>query len=270
MSARAANCVHCGAEVAPGARFCAQCGRRVQGDPTLQEPVPVDAAAPRPEFDPGEPHLFGVTPTVAAVVVGAAAIAVGILLLALDAVVAGAVVIVAGAVLLLLLAAGAPQLRRGRSAFGARAAQGAAVVRARSHARRRSAVLRRERDELAARRTDLLRSLGAAVYRADEGETESLRVEVARLDTEIAAREAEMTAVAARTREHVQEAGLQARPTEMVELPDPPEPSPEYPPPGEGTPPEPAVVPEPYPPPDEGTPPEPARIPEPEPPTERA
>ena len=78
-----------------------------------------------------------------------------------------------------------------------------------------------------------------------------------------------MAAVAAQTREHVQDARLQAQPT-MVEVPDQPERSPEYPPPDEGTPPEPAVVPEPYPPPDEGTPPEPPRIPEPEPPTERA
>jgi hypothetical protein len=241
----------------------------VQGDPTLQEPVPVDEAAPRPEFDPGEPHLFGVTPTLAAIVVGAAAVAVGILLLALDAVVAGAVVIVAGAALLLLLAAGAPQLRRGRSVFGARAAQGAAVVRARSRARRRTAVLRRERDELVNRRSDLMRSLGTAVYLADEAETESLRAQVVRLDTEIAAKEEEMAGVAAATREDVQEARLQAQPT-MVEVPDQPEPSPGYPPPDEGTPPEPPVMPEPYPPPDEGSPPEPARIPEPEPPTERA
>jgi hypothetical protein len=38
----------------------------------------------------------------------------------------------------------------------------------------------------------------------------------------------------------------------------PNEPSPAYPPPDEGNPPEPAQVPEPYPPPDEGTPPVPA------------
>ena len=114
-----------------------------------------------------------------------------------------------------------------------------------------------------------MRSLGTAVYHADEGETESLRAQVARLDTEIAAKEEEMAAVATATREDVQEARAQAQPT-MVEVPDQPGPSPEYPPPDEGTPPEPPVVPEPYPPPDEGSPPEPARIPEPEPPTERA
>jgi hypothetical protein len=42
-------------------------------------------------------------------------------------------------------------------------------------------------------------------------------------------------------------------------------PSEPAPPPGEATPPQPAVVPEPYPPPDEGNPPEPARVPEPSP-----
>ena len=42
-------------------------------------------------------------------------------------------------------------------------------------------------------------------------------------------------------------------------------PSEPYPPPGEATPPEPAIVPEPYPPPDEGTPPSPAVVPEPSP-----
>ena len=45
-----------------------------------------------------------------------------------------------------------------------------------------------------------------------------------------------MAAVATRAREHVQEAGLQARPTEMGRPADPPEPSPPYPPPDEGTP----------------------------------
>ena len=40
--------------------------------------------------------------------------------------------------------------------------------------------------------------------------------------------------------------------------PEDPGPSAPYPPPDEGNPPQPAVVPEPYPPPDEGTPPEPA------------
>lgn len=67
-----------------------------------------------------------------------------------------------------------------------------------------------------------------------------------------------MLAVVDQAQERLYQRRLEVQPTEMVELPE--EPSP---PPGEGTPPEPARIPEPYPPPDEGNPPEPAVIPEP-------
>ncbi|MGE5690827.1 MAG: zinc ribbon domain-containing protein [Pseudomonadota bacterium] len=267
MSAPAASsgCPTCGAAIVPGSRFCGQCGRRLDGDAAAD--LPVDREAPRPDVTTSERHLFGVTPVLAAVVVGAAAVAVGILLVALDEVIVGAVVIVVGAVLLLLLAAGAPQLRRSRSSVGARASQLATTTRARSRARRRLATLRRERDELERARREGLVRLGEAVYRSDAAETDRVRAEVEGLDAELAAKEEAMAAIAAEARQHVERAQLQAQPTEMVELPDP---SPPYPPPDEGTPPEPPRIPEPYPPPDEGTPPEPARIPEPEPPTERA
>jgi hypothetical protein len=59
--------------------------------------------------------------------------------------------------------------------------------------------------------------------------------------------------------ERIRKARLPVQETMMV---TPPEPTP---PPGEATPPQPAIVPEPYPPPDEATPPEPARVPEPSP-----
>jgi len=265
-AASGGTCPACGAAIVPGSRFCAQCGRRVDAGETVEAPVAVDTLPPKPDVTTTEPHLFGVTPVLAAVVVGAAAIAVGILLVALDEVIAGAVVIVVGAVLLLLLAAGAPQLRRSRSVVGARVSQAADVARARSDARRRLATLRRERDELERERRDRVALLGEAVYRSDAGETERVRAEVERLDAELSAKEEEMTAIATETKQHEEQARMQGRPTEMVELPD----SPSYPPPGEADPPEPAIVPEPYPPPDEGSPPEPARVPEPEPPTERS
>jgi len=57
--------------------------------------------------------------------------------------------------------------------------------------------------------------------------------------------------------ERIREARLAVQETMMV-MPNEP-----YPPPGEATPPQPAIVPEPYPPPDEGTPPTPALVPEP-------
>jgi hypothetical protein len=259
-------CPACGAAIVPGSRFCAQCGRRLDADTSVHAPVPFDELPPKPDVTTTEPHLFGVTPVLAAVVVGAAAIAVGILLVALDEVIAGAVVIVVGAVLLLFLAAGAPQPRRSRSAVGARVSQATGVARARAEARRRAATLRRERDELQRERREQVARLGEAVYGGDAGETERMRAEVGRLDAELSAKEEEMAAIAAETRQHEERARMQGQPTEMVEVPD----APSYPPPGEADPPEPAIVPEPYPPPDEGSPPEPARVPEPEPPTERA
>jgi hypothetical protein len=62
--------------------------------------------------------------------------------------------------------------------------------------------------------------------------------------------------------ERIREARLGVQETMMVTPRLPSEP---YPPPGEATPPQPAIVPEPYPPPDEGTPPTPALVPEPSP-----
>ena len=69
-----------------------------------------------------------------------------------------------------------------------------------------------------------------------------------------------MQQVVATAQRRIEERRLEVQPTEMVELPE--EPAVE---PGEITPTEPAVIPEPYPPPDEGTPPQPAIIPEPSP-----
>jgi hypothetical protein len=57
--------------------------------------------------------------------------------------------------------------------------------------------------------------------------------------------------------ERIREARFAVQETMMVTPNEP------YPPPGEATPPQPAIVPEPYPPPDEGTPPTPALVPEP-------
>ena len=61
--------------------------------------------------------------------------------------------------------------------------------------------------------------------------------------------------------ERIRKARLPVQDTLMV---TPNEPSPPYPPPDEGNPPQPAEVPEAYPPPDEGTPPAPAPDPDPD------
>ena len=63
-----------------------------------------------------------------------------------------------------------------------------------------------------------------------------------------------MQEVMASAQHRIERRRLEVQPTEVAELPGEP---------GEVTPPEPAVIPEPYPPPDEATPPQPAIIPEP-------
>jgi hypothetical protein len=138
-----------------------------------------------------------------------------------------------------------------------------------SRARRELMTIRLELERLAAERGERLRGLGDAVYRNDAAGTESARTAVRELDDRIAAKEAQMTEVAERTHEHVEQVQAQARPTEMIEPPLPPdEPAEPYPP---AIPePYPPAIPEPYPPPDEGTPPEPAPIPEPYPPPDEA
>lgn len=273
MSARAAEraaCPSCGAEVADGARFCAQCGTRLDTSatqtavvslPDERGPVPVDVSRV-------EPHLFGITPPTTVLVLAVAALAAGIALFAAGQALAGAI-LVAGGVGLLVVFAGAAARNRDSRVARAQERLGitAGAFSKRASARRRLAALRAELDRLERERRDRLADLGAAVYGGDKSATKSLRSELGRLDEAIAGKEVEMSAVVAETEETVRRARMQAQPTEMVEVPEPPEPPP--PEPGEADPPQPARIPEPYPPPDEATPPVPPRLPEPEPPTEK-
>jgi outer membrane biosynthesis protein TonB len=117
--------------------------------------------------------------------------------------------------------------------------------------------LRRELRRMASQRDSLLYELGAAVYRADDQAIDTTRGRLEELDRQMASTEAQMQDVVAAAQQRIEARRLEVQPTEVVE------PAGETPGPGEVTPPEPAVIPEPYPPPDEATPPQPAVIPEP-------
>jgi hypothetical protein len=273
VSARAAECPACGAEVVAGARFCGQCGTRLDSSATETEVVALpNETGPVPvEVSRVEPHLFGITPPTTLLVLGAAALVAGVVLLAVGETLAGAILLAAAALLLVGfagVAARKPDSRLDRGFAGAleRAGLAASALFTRSGARRRLAALQAELDDLGRARQVRLADLGTAVYAGDRRATKTVRSELERIDASIAGKEAEMAAVVSETEESVRRARLQAQPTEMVEVPEQPaEPEPQ---PGEADPPQPARIPEPYPPPDEATPPEPARIPEPEPPTE--
>jgi hypothetical protein len=212
-----------------------------------------------------EPRLFGVAPPTPLL-----AVAVGTLVVALVLFVAGLWpygLIVLGVAALLFaaffeLAGRRPNSRFTRATRDARARTGSFVEtwRARAevtaNARRIHNGLARVADE---RRAALLQ-LGDAAHRSDGiGEADAR----ARLDG-LDRREAELREELDRRLEDAGERIRQARfAVDETVMVTPNEPNDPYPPPGEATPPQPAIVPEPYPPPDEGTPPTPAPVPEP-------
>lgn len=274
MRERRAECPNCGAKQAKGARFCAECGTRLEASTEILAP-PQSESGPVPvTVTVAEPRLFGVTPPILVFAFGVAALAVAILLLATGRWLAGTLSLAAA---LLLLAAFAEVARRKPDGALARASAGALgavraqaayaveVLTTRSRATREIVRIRGELLHLADLRDERVRALGEAVYRVDKAGTKAIRGELSELDGRIETKEAELSAIVTKAQERVKRARLQVQPTEAVELPEPPAPAPDPDPPTPAPVPEPAPtpVPEPYPPPDEATPPEPARIPEP-------
>jgi hypothetical protein len=210
-----------------------------------------------------EPRWFGVTPPAMLLALG------GVFLLGAIALLAGghwpyALILLGLAALLLAAFMEAarrrphePQAPRPGSEVRERAASVWEEWRARSAA---AGELRRIQNELLAIETErsrALHELGLAVHARDGRREAGARAQLNELDEREAglhARREEQLEVAG---ERIRRAKLPVQDTMMV-LPSEP-----APPPDEGTPPQPAVVPEPYPPPDEGTPPQPARVPEP-------
>jgi hypothetical protein len=135
---------------------------------------------------------------------------------------------------------------------GVRARGGLAVdsMATRGRAARRVVALRRELRRLAKARSGLLLEYGDAVYRGDDSQAEAVREQLQQLDEQAAQREAEISNTVFDAHERLSRNRFEAQPTEAIELPEEPGP---------------AIIPEPYPPPDEGDPPQPAIIPEPEP-----
>jgi hypothetical protein len=110
-------------------------------------------------------------------------------------------------------------------------------------------------DAIAVERGPALQALGAAVWGGDPTAERAARQQLGELEQERKRIEEELAARLADAGERIRRARLPVQETVMV---TPNEPSPPYPPPDEGNPPQPAEVPEAYPPPDEGTPPTPA------------
>jgi uncharacterized membrane protein len=232
----------------------------------VQQELPPEETGPVPiAFERAQPRWFGVTPPVLLL-----AVAVGLLVIALVLFLAGhwpfGLIVLGLAVLLfaafLEAARRRPTSPMTRASVDARERAGSMLEtwRARAVA---TAEVRRIHSGLAVveseRRTALL-ELGTAAHQADGIAEAGVRARLTELDEREAQLRGELDARLEHAGERIRKARLSVQDTMMVTPNQPNEP---YPPPGEATPPQPAIVPEPYPPPDEGTPPAPAPVPDP-------
>lgn len=221
MSASPANtvaCPNCGDDVPQGARFCPSCGTKLEDGSTAVIPPPPDETGRVPvSVASVEPHMFGVTPPVAVLVLAAAAIAIGLLLVGLGDLLAGVLLLGCGAALLLVFAA-TSRGERTRE-VGDRFRLAATTLGARSAATKEATRLRHELARLTDERDTRLRALGEAVHRGSDEEVAALREELAGLDERIEETRRNLTLVGPRAQEQVAKARLEVQPTELVELP---------------------------------------------------
>lgn len=264
--ATAETCSGCGVELPPGAHFCPECGTPADAGETVRQELPPEETGRVPvSFERPQPRLFGVSPQGLLF-----AVAAGLLMLAFVLFVSGhwpfGLIVLGLAALLfaafLEAARRRPALAVTRVSTDMRERAGSMLEmwRARAVA---TAEVRRIHNGLAIveaeRRTALL-ELGAAAHRGDGIAEAGMRARLSELDAHETQLRGDLDARLEQAGERIRKARLAVQHTVMVTPNQPGEP---HPPPGEATPPQPAVVPEPYPPPDEGTPPAPAPVPEP-------
>jgi hypothetical protein len=263
------TCPHCGADVTIRARFCPECGTPLEEptDRTLRVELPAEETGPVPvSMQVSEPRWFGVTPPSFLLGLAGVLLVLAIVLFAVGHWPYGLILLGLAA---LLLAAFMEAARRRPHSHESAARAGSEVrerarskwetFRARSTA---AAEVRRIQSGLLlleAERKSALADLGAAAHDRDGTAEAAARSRLSEIDEREAALRAQLDEQLALAGERIRKARLPVQDTMMV-LPSEP-----TPPPGEATPPQPAVVPEPYPPPDEATPPQPAKVPEPEP-----
>lgn len=267
MPAAARKCPNCSSRVTKRARFCPECGVRLDDEGTLVQDVPLEETWPVPvEVTTVEPRFFGVTPPAAVLALAVASLALGVVLLVTGHVLVGGILLAVAGILFALFSSLAQRLPETTTVRVSKGALRAGRARARfaveslavrSNARKELLTLRRELLDLQSERSRAAQALGEAVYAGDAKARKAAREKMQELDGVIATKEEAMEQTASGAMERLQRAQLQVQPTQ-VETPEPPQPEP-YP---EPTPP-PAPVPVPEPTPEPFEPPGPVRVPEP-------
>lgn len=179
MRGQRADCPTCGAAAPRGARFCPACGASLESSSTVRAEVPAHETTPAPvTVARVTPRWFGVAPPTIVFGVAAAVLVVAIALLVAGSWIAGLLLL--GLALLLLAAflevarrkPDAPVVQRAADAADsllARAGFAAHALRTRSSARREIVRRRAELVRLMGEREALLRELGAAAYKGENG-----------------------------------------------------------------------------------------------------
>jgi hypothetical protein len=267
MNASAAapeSCAACGAELPRGARFCPGCGAATEPNgSTVRAEVPAAETGPGPvSYAQPETRFFGVTPPALLLAVAAGAFVIALVLFVTGQWPFGLILLGLAALLFaafLELARRRPHSPVTRASMDARERAGSALETWRARAAA-AAEVRRIHNGLMlvdAERRTMLFQLGDAAHRGDGVAEAGARDQLAELERREADLRRRLDSRLEQTGERIRRARLAVQDTVMVTPNEP------YPPPGEATPPQPAIVPEPYPPPDEGTPPTPAQVPEP-------
>jgi hypothetical protein len=250
-------CRNCGEELAPGARFCSSCGTAT-GNLPLVETIPGPVV-----HESVERRWLGLPARFVFLCLGFASLGAGIGMFATGSWAWGIVMLLLAIILLAALGeanrrnAGVLMQHSTRLAADGRAqaATAAEVWRTRLDASLNRWRTHSRLDAIDVERGPALQALGEAVWRGDRFGERQARQRLVELEQEAKRIEEELAERLAGADERIRKARLPVQDTVMV---TPNEPSPPYPPPDEGNPPQPAEVPEPYPPPDEGTPPAPA------------
>jgi hypothetical protein len=250
-------CRSCGEELAATARFCPNCGAPASELPPLETvPGPV-------VHESVERRWLGLPARFVLLCLGFAALGAAIGLFATGSWAWGIVMLLLAGILLVALAEAtrrsgdmwARHSSRLAADGRAQAATAAEVWRARLDSALSRWRTRSRLDAIEFERGPALQRLGEAVWQGDQTGEQQARQRLVELEQERKRIEDELAEQLAGADERIRRARLPVQETIMV---NPNEPSPPYPPPDEGDPPQPAQVPEPYPPPDEGTPPTPA------------